>query len=112
MAQWSQESSLPVSRTMVTLCGGDPTVNVTVNVTLCRNESLLLVGIEPLGVAWILSGKMRCCVGGGFGGERERERVFGVKKKKNMVEVIIWRSRLKLVIVLACFVILIMEEEK
>jgi len=38
--QWSQESSLPVSRTMVTFCGGEPTVSETVSVTLCWKESL------------------------------------------------------------------------
>lgn len=38
--QWSQESSLPVSRTMVTFCGGEPTVSETVSVTLWWNESL------------------------------------------------------------------------
>lgn len=32
--QCSHESSLPVSRTMVTFCGGEPTVSDTVNVTL------------------------------------------------------------------------------
>lgn len=32
--QWSQESSLPVSRTMVTCCGGVPTESVTVRDTL------------------------------------------------------------------------------
>lgn len=31
---WSHESSLPVSRTMVTFCGGVPTVRETVRVTL------------------------------------------------------------------------------
>lgn len=37
----SHESSLPVSSTTVTGCGGDPTVNVTVKETLWWNDSLL-----------------------------------------------------------------------
>lgn len=41
--QWSQESSLPVSRTIVTFCGGVPTETVTVRVTLWLKGSLLVV---------------------------------------------------------------------
>ena len=57
--QCSQESSLPVSRTMVTLCGGEPTVSVTVKVTLWWKE-ILFEGFEtnPCGGVWILSGNM------------------------------------------------------
>lgn len=73
---WSQESSLPVSRTMVTLCGGEPTVSETVKVTLCWKESLReeeeegLVGTEtePCGSVWSFKGNMR-----GVCGEDERE---------------------------------------
>ena len=54
--QWSQESSLPVSRTMVTLCGGDPTVSETVKVTLCLKGSLREGG---LGSVWVFRGNMR-----------------------------------------------------
>ncbi len=57
--QCSQESSLPVSRTMVTLCGGEPMVSVTVKVTLWWKE-ILFEGFEtnPCGSVWILSGNM------------------------------------------------------
>lgn len=61
--QWSHESSLPVSRTMVTLCGGEPTVSETVSVTLCWNESLREEGIgmetEPCGCVCTFRGKIR-----------------------------------------------------
>lgn len=60
--QWSHESSLPVSRTMVTLCGGVPTVSETVNVTLWRNKSLrgeANCETRPCGSVWVLRGNMR-----------------------------------------------------
>lgn len=57
--QWSHESSLPVSRTMVTCCGGEPTDNRTVRDTLCWKESLFGGrGIEPGGICWALRGKI------------------------------------------------------
>ena len=60
--QCSQESSLPVSRTMVTLCGGEPTVSVTVKVTLWWKEILLVgfsrFGAKPCGSVWVLRGNM------------------------------------------------------
>lgn len=48
--QCSHESSLPVSRTMVTFCGGEPNVSETVKVTLCWKESLREEGFgsEPV----------------------------------------------------------------
>lgn len=49
--QWSHESSLPVSRTMVTGCGGVPTRRETDRVTLWRKGSLLVdLGPDPDGI--------------------------------------------------------------
>ena len=59
LLQWSQESSLPVSRTMVTFCGGEPTVSETVRDTLWWNESLFGgFGIDPDDIAWALIGNI------------------------------------------------------
>ncbi|KAL9332531.1 hypothetical protein ACSQ67_002141 [Phaseolus vulgaris] len=61
--RWSHESSLPVSRTMVTLCGGVPTVSETVKVTLWWNESLREEGVgtetNPCESVWDIRGNMR-----------------------------------------------------
>ncbi|PON61003.1 LOW QUALITY PROTEIN: hypothetical protein TorRG33x02_283130 [Trema orientale] len=86
--QWSQESSLPVSRTMVTVCGGDPTVNETVNVTLWRKESLLEgFGADPDcgGGAWSFNGRMRVLV------EEEEQR--GLSRIRKVKMVMSWRRR-------------------
>lgn len=49
--QRSHESSLPVSRTMVTCCGGEPTLRVTVRETLWWKESLLGdLGRDPVAI--------------------------------------------------------------
>lgn len=56
--QWSQESSLPVSRTMVTFCGGEPTERETVKVTLWWKESLFEEGLGA-GSVWVFKGKNR-----------------------------------------------------
>jgi len=52
--QWSHESSLPVSNTIVTGWAGVPTRRETVRVTLCRKGSLF-VGRGPRGTdpVWI-----------------------------------------------------------
>jgi hypothetical protein len=77
--QWSQESSLPVSRTMVTLCGGEPTVSETVKVTLWRKESLFegFGSDPPCGSVWVLRGNISAfCVA-----EREYWGGFIMKKR-------------------------------
>lgn len=58
--QWSQESSLPVSRTMVTVCGGEPRVRETVKVTLWRKASSFegFGGDPPCGSVWVLRGNI------------------------------------------------------
>lgn len=47
----------------MTLCGGEPTVSVTVKVTLWWKEILLvgfsLFGTKPCGSVWVLRGNMR-----------------------------------------------------
>lgn len=56
----SQESSLPVSSTIVTCCGGDPTVSETVRETLWWKESLFgALGRDPDGINFVLRGKSR-----------------------------------------------------
>lgn len=51
-----------MSRTMVTLCGGVPTVSETVKVTLWRKESLFEgFGADPpipCGIVWVLRGNI------------------------------------------------------
>lgn len=60
---FSHESSLPVSRTMVTFCGGVPTERDIVRVTLCLNGSLFgALGKDPNGISWVLRGKTSICV--------------------------------------------------
>lgn len=57
--QWSHESSLPVSNTMVTGCGGVPTRRETERVTLWRKGSLLAdLGPDPDGICWVLRANM------------------------------------------------------
>lgn len=83
VAQWSHESSLPVSRTKVAFCGGVPTERDTVKVTLWWKRSLLgaLLGREEGGMAWVFRGKIRGAL------EWERERCLdreGVGWKRRM----------------------------
>lgn len=60
LLQWSHESSLPVSMTIVTFCGGVPTVRETVRLTLCRKGSLSGDrGTDSGGITWVLRGKIR-----------------------------------------------------
>lgn len=59
MLQCSQESSLPVSITMETFCGGVPTVRDTVRLTLWWKGSLFGdLGTDPEGITWVLSGRI------------------------------------------------------
>ncbi|PON45808.1 hypothetical protein PanWU01x14_255890 [Parasponia andersonii] len=95
--QWSQESSLPVSRTMVTVCGGDPMVNETVNVTLWRKESLLEgFGADPDcgGGAWSFSGRMRVLV------EGEEEEQGGLSRIRKVKMVMSWRRSVRFMVVI------------
>lgn len=56
--QCSHDSSLPVSRTIVTFCGGEPTDKDTVKVTLWWNGSLFGdLGNDPVGISWVFKGK-------------------------------------------------------
>lgn len=58
MLHCSHESSLPVSRTMVTFCEGVPTARETVRVTLWVNGSLLgALGRDPVEISWVFRGK-------------------------------------------------------
>ncbi|WVZ04711.1 hypothetical protein V8G54_018057 [Vigna mungo] len=60
LLQWSHESSLPVSMTMETFCGGVPTVMEIVRLTLWLNRSLLGgLGRYPDGITCDFSGKVR-----------------------------------------------------
>lgn len=49
--QWSHESSLPVSRTILMVCGGEPAVRETVSVTSCV-KGIFIGGEEE---------RRRCC---------------------------------------------------
>lgn len=58
--QWSHESSLPVSNTIDTGCGGVPTKRVTVKVTLWWNGSLLVdLANEPGWIFCVFRGRIR-----------------------------------------------------
>lgn len=70
LLQWSHESSLPVSMTIVTFCGGVPTVSETVRLTLCRKGSLSGdLRTDPGGITWVLRGRIRA----GFSEEQSSE---------------------------------------
>jgi len=74
-----------VSRTMVTFCGGEPSVSETVNVTLCWKESLCEEGfgseIVPCGCVCTFKGNMK-----GFCSGDEREEVVLVWICRNIMK--------------------------
>lgn len=74
--QWSHVSSLPVSSTMMTGCGGDPTVSLTVRVTLWLNESFLG---GPGAICWILRGKIET-----LDESEEIDRIYNEKIKNSL----------------------------
>ncbi|GER28589.1 mannose-binding lectin superfamily protein [Striga asiatica] len=82
---WSHESSLPVSSTMVTFCGGVPTDRETVRVTLWVNWSLF-------GISRVLRGRARVLLRGlrwvDFGTKKGSvdEKTGWVSSTKNVVE--------------------------
>jgi len=90
LLQWSQESSLPVSMTMETFCGGVPTVMEIVRLTLWLNRSLLGgLGRYPDGITCDFSGKASVLASHMLRHVRRIRRMARLKHGVKMVHVVL-----------------------
>lgn len=86
----SHESSLPVSSTIVTFCGGVPTERETVRVTLWVNGSLF--GDEnPDEICWVFRGKINNGEEIWVMEEQLIKKRNGVRKKKRSNSIVNWK---------------------